>query len=1707
MTSAYEEALARIESGESGGYDESPGYIKHADTMSMANGNPSFYESAAQVVEDIPKFVGAAVVSGAAQIYNIVPDVGNLLTGTEQFERADTSEILKAYDNDMSLFYEEHKDAVDLVGFMAGSLVPGLAGVKALHAGQATLEAAFAAGKAGSGMSRAMGLAFNPRQGQKLKDAIHAVSNNITDASITSRTATKAVLSGIHQNALEGMAYEIAVASTMFNSPLLENQDLGDITKNILISGGAFGLLGGVISGVATKFKLVGAEKAAFKAESPYSFKPQVAQISDEYEKLMVNYETLATLKEVPTDLPAERIAHLTSVRNRTVDTLNRDIRNSLNVLAKDDQLVSGEMEKLLKQANQAEQVGSTAGLIEIAKPAVSSPALKRIETLKKKIAKGKNVTDADYAEYGASQLSTAYAKHWGQKVGTAFSEEPAVLSLADKVASKKRGIEVKGYEVSWGNKDKFKVKFNMDHLIGRIKQERVAGTFNKFEDVKPVAWDPMKASLENTQARYVLAMYMKPLVATAEAPLTISVRDMPFMEKVFVELSNYDNIKFEGLKEGEYVPTPDTMLAFLEKKKTELIHEFHTRKGAGKLEFGPVNSDTAIMTADEIAVRVNVTEDLLAAKGRAAVNAPAHIDDLLAHQSYTREYKTRMEKAGIPLNPEFRSVLMIPQHTKMVFKTRAIKLDKDNRVPVLETEMNNFIVENMAIIKEQQRAYQGGLDRATAGVISAEDYARLPDIETGRQFTTDKNGKMVELPKKDRIELQADPEGAGSGIATAASHNYGSLASTMEQIGHATANMITKAQEKVKEIYEPLLHKLVSNQEAYLEWSVLQQRIRAIEGHYALNEAGDALEPIALQRWRAQVEILSAEGRAAEIKPFVFEEGLEESIPLVTEEVRALATAHVEVNGLRTSKMAGLRTAQGLQFNRPPEAFYPIPVNPKEYSYFALVTDKSITGGNTQKTLFATSEKELKEMVTKLESDPQLNIKIQSKQEAEDHFRSIGEYSYEKTLNRNYLDTAAHRKGVSSPYLVSTDPKKIVDDFMKWHNAREAGLIREAVAAKYEVPFTELMRMGKDYTNFATSKFSDATLLEYIDELVKNPFGDYVKTALNITKNDYPWMINLNKMADEAISRMYKKVATGVSTAKTPQDWNKINDTLRQSGYKGAAYDETMGIFANAQLAKGTLSSVVQKANSVLATVVLRWDTLNAVNNAISANVLLGAETSAIIRGINKGDANAVGALAELRKLAYIKVPGTDQFIMSPSKMIANSMKRYNSKSTDFKFYKDNGFIKSISDQYRDTLEDIAYDPRMSVSTWDSKIEARLAKLRSAGDKGELITGNRLAEDFNRFVAADVMKQLTDVAVANGVMTSKEALAYINTFVNRTQGNYLAAQRPQMFQGALGQSMGLFQTYQFNLMQQLLRHVGEGGAKDAMTLLGLQATIHGMNGLPGFNAVNQHLIGTASGNTSHTDAYDIAYGALGKEAGDWITYGLGSNVLGLIHPDLKINLYTRGDLNPRHVTLVPTNPANFPTIQASMKFFGNIVETGKKINAGADVSTALLQGLEKNGISRPLAGLAQTLQGINNPNQSSYSTTNKGNLLAANDVLSWANLTRLLGGKPLDEAIALDASYRFKSYGLEDAKRRQLLGKAIKTTMMAGQDPTQEQIEEFAQKYAELGGKADQFNQWFSGLYQTATLSQANSLQRHLNSPFSNSMKLLMGGEELEGF
>src|SRR6185369_14324159 len=127
-------------------------------------------------------------------------------------------------------------------------------------------------------------------------------------------------------------------------------------------------------------------------------------------------------------------------------------------------------------------------------------------------------------------------------------------------------------------------------------------------------------------------------------------------------------------------------------------------------------------------------------------------------------------------------------------------------------------------------------------------------------------------------------------------------------------------------------------------------------------------------------------------------------------------------------------------------------------------------------------------------------------------------------------------------------------------------------------------------------------------------------------------------------------------------------------------------------------------------------------------------------------------------------------------------------------------------------------------------------------------------------------------------------------------------------------------------------------------------------------------------------------YATVGQNVGDWLLYGLGSNAL-------KTNLYNRGDLTPRYVTVVPTTIQDVPAVSIPAKVIGNLLNIIQTIGKGGSVKQSILEGIAKNGASRPLAGLAQLAQG--------YRTTAEGNVLVAyNDIDTMLIAAKIAGGE-----------------------------------------------------------------------------------------------------------
>jgi hypothetical protein len=285
---------------------------------------------------------------------------------------------------------------------------------------------------------------------------------------------------------------------------------------------------------------------------------------------------------------------------------------------------------------------------------------------------------------------------------------------------------------------------------------------------------------------------------------------------------------------------------------------------------------------------------------------------------------------------------------------------------------------------------------------------------------------------------------------------------------------------------------------------------------------------------------------------------------------------------------------------------------------------------------------------------------------------------------------------------------------------------------------------------------------------------------------------------------------------------------------------------------------------------------------------------------------------------------------------------------------------------------------------------------------------------------------------------------------------------------------------------------------KTLAVLSGMQGSLFGANGLPLFDAINTHIIGSASINEGHKDAYSYAVNSMGKEWGDWMMYGTASAFP--LWSEKAPALFTRGDLNPRSAFIIPTSPMDVPAVSASLKLVTAVLGMGKQIGNGASATSALLFGMEHNGINRPLAGLAQVLKGS--------STTAKGDLISASgDWLSIATASRLVGAKPMDESLAINTMYRSRAYQAMDKQRIDDLGTVIKDKLRDNQPLTPEDFVDFQGRYAAAGGRVQGYQQAIHRWDKAANISVVNEAMKHSQTPAGQRLNQVMGGDALQDY
>jgi len=1582
--------------------EQVPGWMVAADNHNIGNNSGGSWlepETWSDKFSGAGKLIATGMLSGANSFYNSGATIGRFIGATDAEDR-DTGDWIANIDEDLGEYYRQNPGAADLVGFIASSLVPGVAGVKVLNAGQRALQVAADTGKLGVNLSRATKLLV-PKTDLYVQSAAKEITQGMNVFNSINTSGVKALASGVTQNVLEGLAFETAVQATLFKSPILEVQDTGDIIKNIAIGGALGGVIGGAFSGAVSLGKIKSLVTAEQKKLLPLSSRTIIEPGTSPAAKIILMAEDAETaVMPLRTGTDDSNIAAATKLYNDKMRRIDLDIRDNINTMAKGTSVeLSNMVADAVKGAGSKDVMNLFLHTEEIAPLKIFT----KVENDFKASVKAGNADTA---------LGVKYLKLTGEDAGKVLDSEPLVLNLADTVLAKK-GQSLQEATIAAVRKNKFKVDdgFSTSNLTkgsGHLEAE----------------------------ARYLWARY---LLKEIPDGATFRSTDIPLLERALQDGKLSINLTDDsGKLVQEGFDSADKLRNYIIETKQDIANrliEKTIKKADVPLEF----------STPAIAKIVNTK---LARLEGTRLGEPSK--DFFAMQTNLETYSKQLQGKGLlAANGEVTDPALLPSFAKI-----------SSRIPN-DAMADGFVIDGLTYLKEQQKQFEIAASNVTARAL----------------------GNLDELiPKITQEELMgANTSGVGATLFGFENSNYGTLGSTVAGIGSITKLAKQEFRQVDQNLLEGPLARLGNNAEAAIEHHVITQQV---------TRSGD-LWKVAPGEERALVRKSALDKMEKSADEF---EGFDPAdlIPIKNKETYDTIVAEIENTSRKTVNWTELNAVHGRQTNKDPGVYRPIRPDLKQFPHFAFVKDPRVTGSGHTTLLHASSAGKLDELINSVKlNNPELSVL--TKTESDDWFKARHEYEYERSLNENYINSELKNKGIFSEFYTKTDPQKIVNDILQSHLRDSDVLVTELVRLKNQAAFDWLEDQGKQFTKIEASQFGGS--LSKIEREGKNPYTDYIKTALDISKvSEYPLIYGINKQFDSAVSNVVARINDIFSKSKTPEEMIGINETLEKYGMNTAYRNAATDLLVNHTAPRGELTKFVRGANALLSKLTLGLDPLNAINNFIGANVLRGTELTQLTRAIASGDTKIAG---ELAKLAKVNLPGGVGSILAPTKLVKNALAAYvgpGSKELVAR-YTEAGYIKGISAQFHSILDDFTLKGTETVADLNSRIQRAFTKTKELSEVGEKLTGNQLAEEMNRFLSANVMDQLTTLAKKNGLLSDAEAHSYINTFVNRVEGNTIASQRPIIFQGPIGQAIGLFQSYQFNLLQQMFRYVAEGSKKDAAMLLGLQSTFFGLQGLPAFQFINQHVVGTASGNTEHRDLYDGILGIGGKNVGEFLLYGLPSNIL-------QTNLYTRGDINPRQVTVIPTAPAEVPFIGAFGKFLGSVKETATKISGGAPVWESMLQGLEHNGLSRPMAGLAQTLQAFGSGGKV-YSTSNKGTIISSNDLFSWATATRLIGGRPLDEAVVNDAVFRIHAYTQYNRSKMMSLAERVKTSVIAGNVPEDEAIAEFASGYAASGGKQVNFNQWMMNQYKNANTPESERLAGQLANPLAQKAQLLMGGAE----
>ena len=312
-------------------------------------------------------------------------------------------------------------------------------------------------------------------------------------------------------------------------------------------------------------------------------------------------------------------------------------------------------------------------------------------------------------------------------------------------------------------------------------------------------------------------------------------------------------------------------------------------------------------------------------------------------------------------------------------------------------------------------------------------------------------------------------------------------------------------------------------------------------------------------------------------------------------------------------------------------------------------------------------------------------------------------------------------------------------------------------------------------------------------------------------------------------------------------------------------------------------------------------------------------------------------------------------------------------------------------------------------------------------------------------------------VAEAIGIKNVDEQLSFAHDMTNKLIANYDPRNRPEIFQGALGAPLGLFQSYVMNYYQRMFRYIETKNGRALATQFAAQAGVFGMQSVPGWNALNWAFFDRQQ--AENDDPVESLYNRFGQFDGDLIMHGTLSNIPKLFGMD-GISLYTRGDTEIRMPVV------NFPVADTAKRIvagIGQVIDSFRMTGGiGRNHAAEIVSNMVTN---RPLAGMIETF------GADGYDTSMDGQVVAESRN-AFETTMRILGVRAMQQQKETELFYQNRNAQEEQNSRKDILRSATRAAIRQGDFDA---VPGLYAKYVEQGGDPKYYSRWLKESFKAA--------------------------------